>query len=201
MRHSTMFSKRRFLKFTLLGIGGTLAAAAGLGAYITQTNQYRTRYGTLLRLDGHLADIAHTLAQASVPTGRLGFPTIEEAEVVNRLDEELFFVNEKIYNDFKAALYLLEMLPMSYLHASRFSRLSLNERKKFLTEAIHTKDDTVRAVIANLSATMRWYYYGHPSTWKVIGYDGPFMNLPEQKSEQRLLYTKLTQEPNPKKEA
>jgi hypothetical protein len=198
MRQSALFTKRRFLKFSLLGIGGAVATAAGVGAYITQTNQFRTRYGKLLVLDGHLADIAHTMAEASVPTGRPGFPTIEQAEVVKRLDEELYFASDSIGGDLKAAFYLLEMLPMAYGHASRFSRLTLAERKALLLEATDTKDDTVRAVIANLSATMRWYYYGHPSTWKVIGYDGPFMNLPEQKSEQRVLYARLIAEPNPK---
>ena len=38
---------------------------------------------------------------------------------------------------------------------------------------------------------MRWYYFGHPSTWNAIGYDGPFMNLPEKRSEQRVLYARL----------
>lgn len=196
MRQSPFFSKRRFLKFSLLGIGATVATAAGLGAYLTQTHQFRARYGKLLVLDGHLADIAHTLAQACVPTGRPGFPSIEQAEVVQRMDEEFYFVSDSISADIKAAFYLLEMLPFAYGHASRFSRLTLAQRRALLTEATATQDDTVRAVVANLSAIIRWYYYGHPSTWKVTGYDGPFMQLPEQKSEQRLWYAKLTAAPD-----
>lgn len=184
------FARRRFLKLTLLGVGGAVAAAAGGIGYLTMTNRYRDRYGKLLSLDGHLADVAHALAEASVPN-RPGFPTIEEAEVVTRLDEEMFFVDDAISGDLKAAFYLLEMLPLAKGHMSRFSRLTVAERRQFLTEASDTSDDTVRAIVYSLPATMRWYYYGHPSSWKAIGYDGPFLGLPEQRSEQRALYTTL----------
>jgi hypothetical protein len=190
MKHSPLFTKRRFLKFSLLGVAGAATLVAGAGAYITQTNRYRQRYGQLLVVDGHLADIAHTLAEACVPN-RPGFPDIEQAEVVKRLDEELFFVSDNISSDLKAAFYLLEMFPLAYGHMSRFSRLTVQERKQVLTAASDTQDDTLRAVIANLSAMMRWYYYGHPSTWKAIGYDGPYMNLPEKHSEQRIHYAQL----------
>lgn len=184
------FAKRRFLKMTLLGIGGAAAAASAGVGYLTMTHRYRERYGKLLSLDGHLADIVHALAEASVPD-RPGFPSVEEAEIVTRLDEELFFASDAIGNDFRSAFYLIEMMPLAKGYMSRFSRLSVAERRKFLTEASDTTDDTVRAVVFNLPATMRLYYYGHPASWKVIGYDGPFMNLPEQRSEQRVLYAEL----------
>lgn len=187
MRSTSFFAKRRFLKFTMLGIGGVVAAAAGGVSYLTLTHRYRERYGKLLSLDGHLADVVHTLAEACLPA-RAGFPTVQQAEVVNRLDEEMFFVSDGISADMKAALYMVEMLPLVQGYTSRFSRLTLPQRRQFLTAASDTQSDTVRAVIFNLAATMRWYYYGHPSTWAVIGYDGPFMNLPEQRGVQRVLY-------------
>ena len=188
--NTNFFAKRRFLKTALLGIGGTVAVAAGGVGYLTLTNRYRQRYGKLLVLDGHLADIVHALAEASIPHAPL-FPSVEEAEIVTRFDEELFFVSDGISSDLKTAFYLLELLPLGKGYLSRFSRLSLQERRKFLSDACDTTDDTIRAVIYNLPATMRWYYYGHPATWKAIGYDGPFMSLPEKRSEQRMLYAEL----------
>jgi len=190
VKTTNFFAKRRFLKMTLLGIGGTIAVASGGVGYLTMTNRYRERYGKLLSLDGHLADIVHTLAEASVPD-RPGFPTVEQAEIVTRLDEEMYFVSDGISSDLRAAFYLLEMLPLANGYMSRFSRLSVAERRKFLTEASDTTDDTQRVIIFNLPAMMRWYYYGHPSSWKAIGYDGPFMNLPEKRSEQRMHYAAL----------
>ncbi|MFJ3054984.1 hypothetical protein [Herbaspirillum sp. NPDC087042] len=188
--NTRFFAKRRFLKATLLGLGGTAAVAAGGVGYLTLGKRYREQYGKLLVLDGHLADIVHALAEASVPRGPL-FPSIVEAEIVTRFDEELFFVSDGISSDFRTAFYLLEFLPLAKGRLSRFSRLTLEERRAFLSEACDTTDDTVRAVLYNLPAVMRWYYYGHPSAWKAIGYDGPFMGLPEKRSEQRLLYAQL----------
>ncbi|RQS06216.1 hypothetical protein DIE07_24730 [Burkholderia sp. Bp9002] len=190
MEPTRLFARRRFLKMALIGAGGTMAAAAGGAGYLTLTHRFRNRYGKLLVFDGHLADVVHALAEASVPDAP-GFPTIEQAEVVTRMDEEMFFVSEKLGSDVKAGLYLLEMLPLAYGRMSRLSRLSVSERRAFLTRARDTQDDTVRVVIANLSGMVRWYYFGHPSTWKAIGYDGPFMGLPEKRSEQRMLYAKL----------
>ncbi|AYY57215.1 hypothetical protein KTE64_28945 [Burkholderia multivorans] len=190
MEATRLFERRKFLKIALIGVGGTIAAAtAGVG-YLTLTNRFRERYGKLLVFDGHLADVVHALAEASVPDAP-GFPSVEQAEVVTRMDEEMFFVNDKISSDVKAGLYLLDMLPLAHGHLSRLSRMSVSERRAFLSRASHTHDDTVRVVISNLSGMMRWYYYGHPSTWKAIGYDGPFMNLPEKRSEQRVLYAQL----------
>lgn len=189
-RGTHFFARRRFLKMTLLGVGGIAAVAAGGVGYLTMTHRYQERYGRLLSLDGHLADIVHALAEASVPD-RPGFPGVEEAEVVTRLDEEMYFVSDGIGSDLKTAFYLIEMLPLLKGYMSRFSRLPLAERRRFLAEAGDTTDDTVRAVVFNLPATMRMYYYGHPSSWRAIGYDGPFMNLPEKRSEQRLRYAEL----------
>lgn len=187
---TNFFAKRRFLKATLLGVGGVAAIAAGGVGYLTLINRYRERYGKLLSLDGHLADVVHTLAEACVPD-LAGFPSVEKAQVVTRLDEEMFFVNDGISSDLRAAFYLLEALPLASGQMSRFSRLTVDERRQFLIDASDTKDDTIRTVIAGLSGMLRWYYYGHPSTWQAIGYDGPFMGLPEKHSEQRLLYARL----------
>ncbi|WP_296660137.1 hypothetical protein [Paraburkholderia sp.] len=190
MNTTNFFAKRRFLKMTLLGIGGAVALASGGFGYLTMTNRYRERYGKLLSLDGHLADIVHTLAEVSVPD-RPGFPSVEQAEIVTRMDEEMYFVSDGISSDLRAAFYLLEMLPLARGYMSRFSRLSMAERRKFLVEASDTTDDAQRVVIFSLPAMIRWYYYGHPSSWKAIGYDGPFMNLPEKRSEQRVYYAAL----------
>lgn len=190
IENTPFFAKRRFLKYTLLGLGGTAAAASAGVGYLTMTHRFRQRYGKLLSLDGHLADIVHAIAEASVPN-RKGFPSVEDAEIVTRLDEELFFASDYIGNDFRSAFYLLEMLPLAKGRFSRFSRMSVDERRKFLTEVSDTTDDTVRAVVFNLPAVMRLYYYAHPSSWQAIGYDGPFMQLPEKRSEQRVMYAEL----------
>ncbi|BEP57063.1 MULTISPECIES: hypothetical protein [unclassified Variovorax] len=190
MRTTTFFAKRRFLKLALIGVGGAVAVAGGGVGYLTQTHRYRGRYGKLLALDDHHADIVHALAEACTPD-RPGFPTVEQTEIVARLDEELFFVSDGICSEMKAALYLIEMLPLVSGHVSRLSCMPVAERRAFLAKASETRNDTVRVAVSSLAAAMRWYYYGHPASWNAIGYDGPFMQLPEQHSEQRVFYAEL----------
>lgn len=183
------FARRKFLKYTLLGLGAAAGlGAAGVGVFLT--NRYATNYGKLLVFNGHLTDILHTFAEAALPV-RAGFPTIEEAEVVRRADEEFYFIDPDITADFKAALYLIEALPISLGYFSRFSRLDRSERVAFLEKMQNTENDLVRVAIANARMVVRLMYYGHSSTWKAIGYDGPFANVPEVVSSQRKHYASL----------
>jgi hypothetical protein len=184
-----VFARRKFLKNTLIGLG-TVAGLSAVGVGVFNTNQFADKYGKLLVLDGHLADIVHAFAEAAMPIGN-GFPSIEETQVVKRMDEELFFINENIQSDFKAVLYLVELLPFSYGKMSRFSRLSRAERIALLEETTNTDNDLTRVAVANIRMVVRLMYYGHPSTWKAIGYDGPFGNIPEVVSEQRKYYASL----------
>lgn len=185
-----VFARRNFLKYSLIGLG-SVAGLAAVGVGVFNTNQYRDKYGKLMVLDGHLADIVHAFAEAAMPVGN-GFPTIEEAEVVKRMDEELFFISENIQSDFKAVLYLVELLPFAYGKMSRFSRLSREERIELLEKTADTENDLTRVAVANARMVTRLMYYGHPSSWKAIGYDGPFGNIPEQLSEQRKYYASIT---------
>ena len=120
------FARRQFLRNSLLGVGGVLGVTS-IGATVFLSNEYRVRYGQLLYLRGHLADIVHTFAEAALPQGQ-GFPTVEEAKVVPRLDEEFYFIDPTIQNDFKAVLFLVEAIPLWEGYFSRFSRLSREDR-------------------------------------------------------------------------
>lgn len=187
----SVFERRKFLKYSLLGIGGVLGASA-LGTGIFLSNKYSEKYGKLLVFDGHLTDILHAFAEVAVPPAKMGFPSAEEAEVVKRMDEEFFFSNEHIQSDFKAILYLIEAMPIANGYFSRFSRLTKEQQLEFLEKMQNTENDLYRVAIANARMTVRMMYYGHPSTWKAIGYDGPHGGVPEVISEQRLYYKKLT---------
>lgn len=183
------FSRRRFLKYSLLGLG-TVAGISAVGVSVFLTNHYTEKYGKLLVFNGHLTDILHTFAEAALPI-RAGFPTIEEAEVVRRADEEFYFIDADITTDFKAALYLIEALPISQGYFSRFSRLARSERVAFLEKMQNTENDLARVAIANARMVVRLMYYGHSSTWTAIGYDGPFANVSEIVSPQRKHYASL----------
>ncbi|MBI3396535.1 MAG: hypothetical protein HY042_11910 [Spirochaetia bacterium] len=179
-----VFSRRSFLKASLL-FGGAALATAGATRFLP-----RHHHGKLLSLNGYLADILYALAEVTLPGN--GMPTAEEAGVIQRTDEEITFVSEQIRSDLKAALYFVEVSPLTGGYFGRFSRLTPSERLAFLRAGETGSSDLLRSAISNLRMVILLVYYGHKSTWKKIGYDGPFAGFPEKLSEQRVLYAKET---------
>lgn len=127
------------------------------------------------------------VAEAVIPT-QPGFPSVAEARVVQRMDEELWLSDLSIQEDMGAALIVLEWLPLGYGCISRFSRLDLAARRTVLTRAMESRIETLRAVGTNLKLVSHFMYFGHPSAWNAIGYDGPFQKLAPIQSSQRKAY-------------
>jgi len=180
------FSRRSFLKYGLIA-GGAALALTGVSRFFP-----RKRYGKLLTLNAYQADILDAFAQSTLPGSHM--PGAEEAQVIRRVDEELTFVSDQIRSDFLAALYLVEFSPIGSGHLSRLSRLDEATRVHFLRAAADTSSDLLRAAVSNIRMVILLVYYGHESTWKKIGYDGPYGHFPEKLSEQRYYYAKNTEE-------
>ncbi|TGL86516.1 hypothetical protein EHQ68_14485 [Leptospira congkakensis] len=130
-------------------------------------------------------------SEVVLPISEPGMPNLEEADVMRRLDEELYFVSEEIQEDFHSAVMVLEYLPIFYGHFSFFSNLSREKREELLFLWAETDSDIVRAVVGNLKLLVCLVYYGHKLTWAPIAYPGPFANPPEKWSEARIHYQNL----------
>ncbi|MCC5816739.1 MAG: hypothetical protein JJT78_18460 [Leptospira sp.] len=123
-------------------------------------------------------------------------PNAQQASVARRLDEELYFVDESISADFCDALMFVEWYPLfSDIPTSwkKFSNLSLAERKLIIQETCQNKSGIVRSAFSNIRMIGYLMYYGNPTTWSGIGYDGPFGGFPEKDSEQRAHYREVIQ--------
>lgn len=115
-----------------------------------------------------------------------------ETRVLQRLDEELYFVDAAVRADFHAALVFLDWYPLWHFKWRRFAHLDASERATLL-DAMTTSDmATSRAVANSLRFVVLFFHYAHPATWPMTTYDGPFSHLPPQMSEQRLRYLELT---------
>lgn len=130
-------------------------------------------------------------SEVVLPITEPGMPNLEEANVMRRLDEELYFVSEEIQEDFHSAVMVLEYIPLLYGHFSFFSNLTLVKRENLLSTLAETDSDILRAVVGNLKLLVCLVYYGHKSTWNSISYPGPFANPPEKWSEARIHYQNL----------
>jgi hypothetical protein len=185
--------RRRLLKIAIAAVAG-LGAVGGSVAWVlspgADTDEiFETGLGRFLVFDDKHARLVLAFAEAALPQGD-GFPGPREARVVERMDEELYFVDASIRADLKTAINVLELLPLFYGHRSTFARLEIKERRAFLKETQATKSDTVRTVINALRMLTYMMYYGDSSSWQAIGYDGPFGGLEPIMSEQRQYYAK-----------
>lgn len=180
--------RRRFLR--LLGALGTVGATAPLLTACSGTDAPSAR---LLVLSVRQAATLAALAAAVVPTQK-GFPTVAQAQVVQRLDEELWLSDTSIQDDMRAALDVAEWLPLLYGHFSRFSRLERLQQQALLQGWMGSSVETVRAIGTNLKLVSHFMYFGHPSTWAAIGYDGPFQKRPPILSAQRKAYALRVQQ-------
>lgn len=182
-------SRRRFLKGAIVAVGGI-----GVGTSLTACSTPAGRAGDgqpLLLLSVNEATTLTTLGEAIIPRQK-GFPSLAEAEVVARIDEELSFVGKSIQSDMRAALSVLEFAPFLYGHFSRYSRLDEATRRTLLGQMMTSRSEILRAVATNMKVLIHFMYFGHRSSWKAIGYDGPFAQRPPIASAQRKYYAAQT---------
>ncbi|MFP5382239.1 MAG: hypothetical protein ACLGG4_08240 [Gammaproteobacteria bacterium] len=181
--------RRRFLTACVAagGVATVLAIPACARAPGTDAVQHATRLGPLLVLDDDQVAILEAFAEAAIATGD-GFPDVREADVVRRIDEELFFTDEAIREDFLLGLSVADYLPLAYGHFSRLHRMSLASRRAFLDGLTDTRIDIVRALVNGLRMTTGLMYYAHRSTWAAMGFEGTHAGLPPRDDEQRAYY-------------
>jgi len=120
-----------------------------------------------------------------------------KALIIRRLDEELFFVDPSIAEDFRDALIFAEWFPLFSRHSPRWSRLSrldVRDREHFILHCIQNEIGTIRAVYSNIRMVAYLLFYGMNFAWDAIGYDGPFAGFQEKPFEMRKYYQEITRE-------
>jgi len=165
---------------TLLGSGCASEASRQFGADTDSPASARLRV-----FSGEQAGILACMTEACLDRP---YAEVAVAEVIERLDEEVFFVSASIRDDFLLALTVLEYLPFVYLRFSRFSRMTRADRVAFLEARMDTDSESIRAVVNSLRMAIMMVYYGHESTWESVSYDGPFAGVEPLMSAQRKYY-------------
>lgn len=176
--NSIKITRKKFILATALGV-----FLIGTTGFILRSVRRTSR----LFFSNSAEETLSWFAKAILPKEE-GFPDLEQAEVLSRLDEELFFVDSSISGDFDSALWILEYLPIRFGYWSRFSKLNPEQTKEFINTALRCDIELVRNIASSVRMAVMLVYYGHKSTWEPIGYDGPFGNFPEKLSESRIYY-------------
>ena len=176
----------------LLKIGALSAVALGSATALMMGGRGAGKltlaeYPQLLVLSKDNARTLLAMVQVVLPRSHVANVALHH-QVLSRIDEESFFIDSKIQQDFCLALDVLEYLPVVFGKFSRFSHLSLVEREAFLSAMHGTRIDTLRAVVNNCRLLPLYVYYGLEASWASIGYDGAFSKIKPLVSEQRHYY-------------
>ncbi len=142
------------------------------------------------------AALLEHIGRAILPSGA-PWPSLRDAEVVQRLDEELLFTDDHTRSEFSLALRGVENLPLLYGYFDRFQHLALDDQRAVMERAEQTRSELIRAATNGVRMAINLVYFGHSATWSAIQYDGPFAQLPQHLSQQRTFYRSLQQEAQP----
>ncbi|MCZ8345817.1 MAG: hypothetical protein O9346_05315 [Leptospiraceae bacterium] len=111
-------------------------------------------------------------------------------KLLQRMDEELFFVNEGIQGEFDAAILLVEFCPWIFGYWSSFSKLSLEDARSCIQDGINSQNHSIRSAFSSIRMLSYMIHYGQKESWNAIHYDGPFAGFSEKFSESRAYYKK-----------
>lgn len=176
----------------LLKLGAISAVALGSAAAFMFSGggvgeRTTSEYPPLLVLSKGNSQTLLAMVEVVLPGSQVANGALQR-QVLSRIDEEFYFIDAKIQDDFCLALDALEYLPIVFGKFSRFSKLSYAEREVFLSEMQKTGIETVRAVVNNCRLVPLYIYYGMEESWAAISYDGAFSRIKPLVSEQRLYY-------------
>lgn len=187
--------RRRFLQAAVAG-AALVAFAVPARAKPAAPERLQTASGVLLVLDARRAEILSAFAEATLVSGN-GFPSVADAGVVARIDEELFFTDAAIRDEFLLAIDAIDLLPIAWGQFSRLRRMTAEHRRQFLDGLADTRFDVARALVNGLRMVTGLVYYAHPATGRALGCEGPHAGLPPQDSEQRAYYRQATDRGDP----
>lgn len=180
-------SRRTWLR-GMLALGAVLAGGSAVVGCSAPPGAALPR---LLCFDEPTARLVRSLAEAVIPDGP-GFPDAATARLLERFDEELHFVAPDVRDDVLAALSVVGYLPLLYARLARFESLDVGARREVIRQAQRSRFEIVRAVASGLRMMLLFLYFGDQASWPAVGYDGPYGHLPQQLSEQRQQYARLT---------
>lgn len=175
-----------------LGLGGAIALVVGGAALKTFWLGYRSLLDATdvpTALSTKEFAIVKCLVRALVPAdGPL--PSGDALEVAQRIDEELWAAPPELRAEIKAGLQLFEHGTVTRGLGTRFTALAPDGQRAYVALLLDGDNETLRQITTALRQVVLLFYWGHPATWKAIGYDGPLVGAPVP-PESHLAYRKL----------
>lgn len=164
-------TRRVFLKRTagllvLLGLGG-------VGRHV-----FRRRVelpAGLHYLDEREAETLLHLSGVMLPPEE-GFPSLEDVQLLRRLDQKIGHLSRAERRDLKSLLYAFESFAVVMGPAAgAFSSLSEVERHRYVKGWMNSGLKVKRVGFSALKQLVFYTYYTHPQSWPALEYAGPWV--------------------------
>jgi hypothetical protein len=187
--------RRRLLKLGLVGAavvaagGGTLRWFAG--GYASQLEPDEVP----LALSAKELAVVKAFVAALLPAEE-GFPSGVALRVHQRVDEEMWSATEGTRKDMKNGLQLFEHATITHGFAGRFTSLAPASRLAYVDKLLQGGPGALQQIAFALKEIAYLFYYVNPETWKVIGYEGPYVG-PAKPPESHFAYQDLLRKRRP----
>lgn len=167
-------TRRRFLRWTLLGGAGALGAGAGLFAFLRRSpvdeQPVPAAIKHLSRAEYHLFQRA---VQALLPVDDGVLPAAASLPVVENIDHMLGLLTPKVRKDLEAGLMIFDHAALvSGWHGRRFVDLADEDARAYL-DAWAEGNVIQRALSTTVKKLVYASYWRQPETWSVLKFDGP----------------------------
>ncbi len=173
-------SRRRFLSLA----GGALAIASGAVA-VVRTRGYPVPGDVARKLEA-LAPWQYVVVQAiarriAAPDKEsAAIPTPDDTDVAGFVDSYVARLPASLRRDLLRALAFVEhAAPLGVGRLARFTRLSAPDQDRVLASLESNGQDLLRGAFDGLKSLVFMGYYRDPRTWRIVGYDGPRVNRPD----------------------
>jgi hypothetical protein len=170
--------RRRFLE-----LGAAAFIAAGAAAASVRVRGYDVPAGrVLVGMSGWQFVVTQHAARRIAASDRVddpSIPTPDAVDVAGFVDGWTARMNEGIRRDFGRFLaYLEHVAPLGVALASRFTRLAPPEQDRVLGSVEASSSTMIRAGFEGLKSLVFMGYYRDIRTWRIVGYDGPWVARP-----------------------
>lgn len=125
--------------------------------------------------------VQHAARRITAPDrpGDASIPTADDLDVASFVDAWMARMPPRICRDLRRFFaYLEHVAPLSAGYLSRFTRMEPQAQDHVLAAVERSSSDLLRAGFDGLRSLIFLAYYRAPSTWRIIGYDGPLVGRP-----------------------
>jgi hypothetical protein len=161
--------------------GALLLGGAAIAAVRTRGYSPPPGRKLIMTAPWEYAVVQHAARRIAAPDREAdaSIPTADELDVAGFVDRWLERMPERARRDLGRFLaYLEHIAPLRLGFASRFTRLAPLDQDRVLSSVEESASDLLRAGFDGVKSLVFLGYYSAPSTWGILGYDGPLVGRP-----------------------